>query len=249
MVLDALFRPVKPRFFFDGDVEAQVRGLISEAREEITLVSPYNDFWIHLKDELRYALARGVKCLLVYRAGENKKDIRWLEEQGATVRSAERLHSKLYMNETTALVTSMNLVESSAINSKEICVSFDGPELENLVEYVRKLVGHSEANPAQETAHGDSKLSVSPKDARPPRNTPEAKTYVPSTTGHCIRCGQAGIAYDPEKTLCRKCFRSWNRHQNRDYPEKHCHRCGKQRKTSFATPLCTPCYKVAASTR
>ena len=249
MVLDALFGQAKRKFFFDGDVESEVRSLIREAREEIILVSPYNDFWIHLKDELRDALRRDVDVWLLYRAGENERDIKWLAKEGATVLPVERLHSKLYVNETTALVTSMNLVESSAINSKEICARFDGPERKELMEYVRKLAGRSEAHLAQQTARGDSRLQERPKDAPPPRNTPKAVAHVPNSTGHCIRCGEAGIGYNPDEPLCSRCLERWNRFQNPDYPEKHCHRCGKELKTSFAMPLCTPCYKEPASAK
>ncbi len=163
MVLDALFGTTEPRFFFDGDVEPEIRKLIREAREEIILVSPYNNFWINLKDELRDARARGVDVFLLYRAGENDRDIRWLAKEGATVRAVERLHSKLYANETTAFVTSMNLVESSAINSKEICACFYGEERDELVEYIRKLAGRSEVHPAQQPARGGPKLPVRPK--------------------------------------------------------------------------------------
>ena len=230
MVFDALFGSAKRKFFFDGDVESEVRSLIREAREEIILVSPYNDFWIHLKDELREARRRDVDVLLLYRAGENERDIKWLAKEGATVLPVERLHSKLYVNETTALVTSMNLVESSAINSKEICARFDGPERKELMEYVRKLAGRSEAH-------------------LPQRNTPKAVAHVSNTTGHCIRCGEAGIDYNLDEPLCSRCLQRWNLYQNRDYPEKHCHRCGKEVKTSFAMPRCTPCYKETARAR
>ncbi len=249
MVFDALFGPSKEtpkKFFFDGDVEKELRSLIKEARQEIILVSPYNDFWLHLKEELRDALRGGVDVLLLYRARENEKEIKWLEEEGATVLPVERLHSKLYMNETTAFVTSMNLVESSALNSKEICARFDGPEREELLEYVRKLAGRSEAHVAQQTSRGASRRQARPKDAPRPRNTPKAVAHVPNKTGYCIRCGDTGIRYNPDEPLCSGCLKRWKQYENRDYPEKHCHRCGKEQKTSFGMPLCTPCYKKPA---
>ena len=237
MVLDALFGPAKPRFYFDGDVESAVRRLIKEAREEIIIVSPYNKFWINLKDDLHDALERGVAVSLIYRKGENLSDIKWLEKEGATVLPVERLHSKLYVNETTALVTSMNLVESSAINSKEICARFDGPEREELVRYAHRLADRSDAHLAQQTARGN------PKPAPPPRSAPKAAAA--SVTGYCIRCG-IEISLNPEKPLCAKDYKSWNRFKDPDYEEKYCHLCGEEHDTSMAKPLCRSCWRAVA---
>ena len=241
MVLDALFGSAKPRFFFDGDVEPAVRRLIREAREEIILVSPYNNFWINLKDDLHDARERGVAVYLIYRKGENLSEIKWLEKEGVTARAVERLHSKLYMNETTALVTSMNLLESSAINSKEICARFDGPDREALVEYAHRLAGRSEAHLAQQTARGGPKVPVRPTPAPPPRSAPKAAAA--SATGHCIRCG-VGMPLNPEKPLCAKDYKSWNRFQDPDYEEEYCHLCGEEHDTSMAKPLCRRCWRA-----
>ena len=61
------------------------------------------------------------------------------------------------------------------------------------------------------------------------------------TGGRCIRCKES-IPFDPDRPLCDDCFASWNRYENWDYEEEYCHRCGADWDTSYAKPLCRPCY-------
>ena len=57
----------------------------------------------------------------------------------------------------------------------------------------------------------------------------------------CIRCKEP-IPFDPDRPLCDDCFKSWKRYENWDYEEDYCHRCGADWDTSYAKPLCRPCY-------
>ena len=45
--------------FADDEVEARILGVIREAEEYLYLVSPYNKFWVHLKDAIRATRQRG----------------------------------------------------------------------------------------------------------------------------------------------------------------------------------------------
>ena len=47
-------------------------------------------------------------------------DIEWLEKNGVNVFYQEGLHAKIYMNEKTVFISSMNLQEHSAMNSHEV---------------------------------------------------------------------------------------------------------------------------------
>ena len=223
------FSEQPPRFVFDGDVEPEVRRLIKEAEDFLILVSPYNDFWINLKDELRDTIGRKVSVTIVCRVGENDKDVKWLEQEGADVLPIERLHSKLYMNESVALVTSMNLVESSAKNSKEIGVRFDASESEHeeLRGYVEKLIGRSR-----------------PTRKRPASPPPRATRVNPPTHrgGYCIRCG-IGIAYDIENPFCEKDAATWSSYGNEEYGENYCHAVKHPYPTSKKRPVCPTHYR------
>ena len=205
----------------------EVIKVIEDAKDNLVLVSPYNDYSIPLTEALEKA-AEDVHIVAVCREEQKEKEekhFKWLRHLGADVHLVSRLHAKIYYNESTAIVTSMNLLKSSATDSKEIGFKINDAKMHGQIrEYVHeKLIAHS-------------------KPIAPPRPTstpaPKAKPPKNPARGLCIRGGEE-IPYNPERPLCLKHFRSWNNRKDPDYAEKHCHRCGKERKTSFAKPLCT----------
>ena len=204
--------------------------VINEAQDELVLVSPYNEYSVPLKEALKKAAERRVRVTAVCRQEQKGKEdahFEWLRDIGADVLLVSRLHAKIYYNESTAVVTSMNLLKSSATDSKEIGFIINDTDLRDQIrEYVqRDLIAHSQL------------LAPRRKPAPPRRSAPKAAAA--SDTGHCIHCG-VGIALNPERPFCPKCFRSWDKNPNS--PEKHCHLCGNKRKTSFARPLCRTCW-------
>ena len=228
---------------YDEKVLPAIVDVVDGAKEYLVLVSPYNKYSANLRDALERAASRRV-CITVVCRKEREKDerdhLQWLTGLDAKVHLVERLHAKIYFNESAGIVTSMNLLESSATSSKEIGISIDdAATLHQIKTYVfERLVEHSKPR-------GTPRNTSKPKTpaARPPKAEPQ-QTPV---RGLCIRCGEEEIPFNPDAPLCRKCFRSWNRHKDPDYPENYCHLCGKKRKTSLARPLCLPCSKEAAS--
>jgi len=67
--------------------------------------------------------------------------------KGATVYAVDKLHAKIYMNESTVIVTSMNLLESSSKNSKELAIRIDDEngkkEIRSYIQQLKEL-GHLE---------------------------------------------------------------------------------------------------------
>ena len=176
------------------------------------------------------AAERGVRITAVCRQEQKGKEdahFEWLRDIRADVHLVSRLHAKIYFNESTSIVTSMNLSKSSATDSKEIGFIINDPGLRDQIrEFVhRDLIAHGQH------------LAPRRKSAPPRRSAPKAAAA--SDTGHCIHCG-VGIALNPERPFCLKCFHSWDKDPNS--PEKHCHLCGNKRKTSFARPLCRKCW-------
>ena len=217
----------------------EVIKVIEDAKENLILVSPYNDYSVPLKEALQKA-AEDVHIMAVCREeqkGKEDEHFKWLGHLGADVHLVSRLHAKIYYNESTAIVTSMNLLKSSATDSKEIGFKINDPKMRDQIrEYVQeKLIAHSKPIP-------HSKPIAPPRSTAKPPSTPTPKAKPPKTParGLCIRGGEE-IPYNPERPLCSKCFRSWNKFGNPDYVENHCHRCGEEHETSFAEPLCTDC--------
>ena len=107
---------------YDENVLPAVIKLTEGARRLLVLVSPYNDFSVNLSNAVKQAAQR-VSVIAVCRSDQDQKEkahLDWLTGIGAQVHLVERLHSKIYLNEEQAIVTSMNLLKGSAVDSKEI---------------------------------------------------------------------------------------------------------------------------------
>ena len=125
----------------DDQITTRVLDILRNAKKHVTLVSPYNKFWMHLSNEIQAAVERGVRVDFIYRNDERNEAIEWLGGLGVKVHAVEYLHAKIYLNESSVIVTSMNLLESSSKNSMEICISINDEKAQNDVRgYVKTLL-------------------------------------------------------------------------------------------------------------
>ena len=242
----------------DDHITTRVLDILRNAKKHVTLVSPYNKFWMHLSNEIQAAVERGVRVDFIYRNDERNEAIEWLKGVGVNVHAVKNLHAKIYLNESSVLVTSMNLLESSSKNSMEICISINDEKAQNDVPgYVKTLLqiaqraDEGEKTPArtansrakngkpQSVSKGRSKYPAAA--SKPSFGGPQKDSVVVVTGGRCIRC-EKSIPFDPGRPLCGGCFNTWSRYGDTDYEEDHCHRCGADWDTSYAKPLCRPCY-------
>ena len=245
--------------FFDDGVTSGISDIIRTAKDHIILVSPYNKFWIHLRDDLTLASKRGVKIIFIYRSDETPEELGWFANLNATIYAVERLHEKIFLNESSILMTSMNLVESSSKNSKEIAIRIDDKNIQHEIrQYVlgRLIplgVEHKE-KPAE------LKKTSSTRPARSPRKK-TLQTPPPvrpggilgkilgvldlGIDGYCVRCSTR-IPFDTDRPLCDDCYAIWNQYGDPEYEENICHHCGKGISTSYARPLCFSCYKTSS---
>lgn len=102
-------------------ISGEILTLIEDAKEKIVLVSPYVKIskWFRLVNKIKNALERGVDIEIYVRAGE-KDSIREVEALGLKPIEVKNLHCKFYYNEKYGVVTSLNLLLSSEINSLEM---------------------------------------------------------------------------------------------------------------------------------
>ena len=133
---------------FDEKVHQSILDVINDTKKSLILVSLYNKYNMHLRDAIKRAAGREVQITAVCRE-DQRKDERahweWLADISAEVHVVERLHAKIYCNESTVITTSMNLHESSANNSKEIgfIIRFE-EQRRQISEYVTtRLIPHS----------------------------------------------------------------------------------------------------------
>ena len=235
--------------FFDGDIAPHVERVIREAREYVVLVSPFVQSWRHVEDEIKQTTRRNVPVTIIVRpevfqtpAGE------WLQTTAAWVYPLEGLHAKIYLNEKSLLVSSMNLYQYSSQNSYEFGLLIREPRLSAQIrKYVNEVLvprtGLERLPAAPPTAEQMRRGSSQPATSIT-YTVPEPRVkYTATLQGHCIRCGN-DRALDPEKPLCDTCYDSWSEYENEDYEEKFCHVCGNRAKTSYAKPLCGACYRL-----
>ncbi len=211
-------KPKPMELLVDEHVLPAITGLIGEAQEYLVLVSPYNDYSVLLGDAVAQ-VPEQVELIAICRMDRAKSEqghIDRLIDLGAHVYLVERLHAKIYANESQVILTSMNLTQSSAVNSREIALRIRDEALhEQILDYIRiRLIGTSVA------VHTEVRQG-----------------------GCCVRCG-VGIAFDPDRPLCEDCYPIWAQYANHNYKENFCHDCGQKQRTTYAKPLCGQCYDM-----
>ncbi len=217
----------------------------------LLLISPYLQFSDRIKDELQRQDSRKRDIRVVFR--ENKlrhNEAEWLATTNIRTSVREPLHAKCYMNESHALITSMNLYEFSQQNNDEmgILVSAEAdPELyQDIKREADRILELSTEIKITVTRVGDANddRPADQPDA-PVRVRSEPQTVLPEI-GFCLRCG-AQIPFDTERPYCNSHYRTWARFGNVEYEEEHCHACGADHDTSMAKPLCLSCFRKYGS--
>lgn len=233
--------------------------IIEEAERELVLVSPYVSL-DKLRSQVRAiqgALHRKVRVELFVR----EKDVstgqtdplaanamQELRAAGMKVHLLKDLHAKVYLSEKNALITSLNLLESSINNSIEVStwLCAQTPEYQQLVEVIRTDIRPTSVK--VETAIPSARAPrAEAAPAKPKTKSRRAPSFddlpIPfADDGHCIRCGD-DLTFNTDKPLCTDCFGTWRRFGDPSYPEAYCHACGEEEDTSVAKPLCYDCFR------
>lgn len=228
------------KFLTTKGIAAGIEEIFRNANNFIFVVCPYMKVDRAYIDRLHEAEQRNVKIDLIFGKedmGDGEKE-KLQNFSNMTVHFLENLHAKCYMNENTAIITSMNLYGYSEANNREMGIEIYKPENGELYANVLREM-HSIRNAAE-------KYDICSQ--TPPANTFSEESRSFSTMkrlGYCIRCGNR-IPFDPRRPLCDNCFRVWADFGNEDYPENFCHRCGKEiyfgQAISYAQPLCYNCW-------
>jgi hypothetical protein len=118
------------RFIKPAEIASRIMSLMDEAENTLIIISPYNKIakWEKMRRLLMAVSKRiDVEYYIRARVPGNRKEI---TSMGINPVEIDNLHAKVYMNERSAIVTSMNLNESSDIQSLDI-----GFETENSDEF------------------------------------------------------------------------------------------------------------------
>ena len=262
------------KFLTTSGVTDCLEKIINQANNRLIIISPYlqintriknlledKDREIRTKVESRFSKLKallknedaqtGMKIYIVYRKGElTAADNTWLKGLNSiqTI-PLGNLHAKCYLNDDYALITSMNLYQSSQVHNYEMGILVSrrswgngGSEPYNaIVKHAEELIGYGKK---ENSSHSEA-VPTTP-------NTPiqsssrKSKTSTPilerPSSGHCIRCGGPMSEAIKSRPFCEKDWRTWDQFKRNDYLEKFCHFCGQPSKTTKTKPLCIDCY-------
>ncbi|WP_457610968.1 phospholipase D-like domain-containing protein [Lutibacter sp.] len=125
-------------------ITSEILNLINESEKYLIIVSPYVNFknWDRIKIDIKNALKRNVQINFYTRFdNENFKSWEEIEALGIKPKLIKNLHAKLYFNEKSGIVTSMNLLTSSNLNAIEFGSIYNTEsELTELRGFVKKYL-------------------------------------------------------------------------------------------------------------
>lgn len=225
-------------FVSDWQIGGALLRLAAQAQQRLTLVSPYNKHWGHLKREVSAARARGVAVTMYYRADEPSPAA---DYEGVTAIPVRMLHAKIYASESVTLVTTMNLVEASATHAREVGFPLRDAGLRKEVDaYIKALADGVEVETPPD-------IRATEWNGAPPRpaqvETASDIIKIIGDPGTCIECG-AEVSFNPLRPLCTQCYSRYGRNG----AHRYCHRCREPYASQINQPICPTCVPAHSAT-
>lgn len=200
---------------FDTDNKNILDEVIKDAHRELYLISPFLSPGNNLTEDILSRMREGVKVTMIINSNQlqSVEAFNFFERfhaAGGEMWHHPRLHSKIYLNESGCLITSLNLLTSSFDNSFEAGVASNNKYTRNeTLEYIQTKLLKSDQ--IEKVEKGSFNLKY----------------------GYCIRTKQK-INFNPARPIEYNEFRSNGSLQKGQY----CHRCGKAADTSIENPFC-----------
>lgn len=236
--------------FLDTEgISSELSKMIMSSKEKLYLVSPYIQIADKLQTMIQQAEKRSPKLEIkvVYRFSKDgkldDKNMNFFSQLNNTsIYALENLHAKCYLNESIAIIASMNLYHFSQVNNWEMGIKIDKSAEPDIYEKINENVSYM-IDISTKCDKGLINSNDPPTQAKYTGSESNQDNKVEVVfTGYCIRCGNS-IVFNMDKPLCPSCFRSWSRYMDDSYQENYCHACGKEIETSVSKPLCNYCYR------
>lgn len=232
------------KFLTTSGITYHLESLVKCAKEKLILISPF----LKVNERLRQILddkdREKIDIRVVYGKNElQPEENNWLKSK-ASIRSSfcKNLHAKCFLNESEALITSMNLYEFSQVNNEEmgILVAKDQDQglYASVYEEAMRLIRISDEVRVTVEKVVAPEVHFEPAGRRGARGPAKS-----AEIGYCIRC-KANVNPAPTQPLCKDCYTKWKQYENADYEEKFCHLCGKATKSTMRKPTCYDCYRA-----
>lgn len=217
-------------------LSGEIISLIDSSKEYCFLVTPYYKPWQLLNRALEKAASNEKKIVFIFRNGDVKENIiNDLNKMGFDIHLVEKLHTKLYLNEKTAIITSMNLYDASKEFNYEVGYKFQNSfDVKNFKSDVieKDILGTKPKLSLLGRYTTNFEVSIKEQNKTPEKNTDLAP-------GYCLRC-RAQIPFDFNRPYCLECYKIWSKN---NYPtkENYCHSCGSRFHSSYEQPACNKC--------
>jgi hypothetical protein len=172
-------------------------------------------------------------------------------EMGFDVVLIDRLHTKLYLNDSKALITSMNLYDSSKEFNYELGYIILG--FNNIKKLKEKIIDDDLLSSTSKQVFAGSYFSEKKKSEEDKmkkietvkQKSSNGKTYY---MGYCIRCKKT-MEVNRNYPLCDSCYEIWSVFMNPEYQEKYCHKCGNEFSVTKSKPFCNRCDKIVINNK
>jgi phosphatidylserine/phosphatidylglycerophosphate/cardiolipin synthase-like enzyme len=225
------------------NLSGAVIDLIDEAQKFCYLVSPYVQLWPQLEKAIHRAASRRVPVTIITRYPDPRDGRGWYEQDyskrlGAEIIVLDRLHTKLYVSDRSALLCSMNLVDSSQVNNFELGVRFERSD----AAMIKRQVIDAELLLAQPRVVIRSELASGLHAER--QRMAALKATFPAK-GFCAVCA-AKIDLDWRGRYYR-CLPCWQGLPDADplhVTTKFCHYCGQSHPGFLASPFHDTCHST-----
>ena len=220
------------RFLNTEEISSELSRIIDSGDGRLLLISPFLRLNRRLREALELQDRKKRDIRIVYGKSDlHPEESEWLASTMIRTSFREHLHAKCYMNESRALITSMNLYEFSQQNNDEMGILLDRDDDTELYGEVKR-----EAERILELSD-ESEVS-----GEPGRSGGEGQQSTLPVMGFCLRCAEK-VPFSLERPYDDRHYSSWARFKNQNYEENHCHACGGDYKTSMAKPLCRSCFR------
>jgi len=263
-------------FVKGSKLNSEIESLFENATKSIVIISPYIKLHSRFIEILKCKKEDpNIEITIVFGKNEKKihesiheEDVKFLAEfPNISIKYEPRLHAKYYSNETTSILSSMNLYDYSQNNNIEFGIvtktslfgSIAGNTTNTLDEeaydYFTKVIEKSKYYYKKVPKFEKKLFGISKKYIESEveidsifdifKNKPKKGTkpifkeiYTSKKIGYCIRTGEE-IEYNIKMPFSPKAYRSWGKFKNEEYPEKYCHYSGEKSngETSFSKPI------------
>jgi phosphatidylserine/phosphatidylglycerophosphate/cardiolipin synthase-like enzyme len=220
--------------FLDSDkITAELSTIIKDATIKVYLISPFLSFNLKYQQMIEGQNGKNVKIHIIYGKKESQdKNTDWLKAlENVELKFCKNLHAKCYLNESTAIVTSMNFHDFSQKNNIEMGILIDKNTETSVYDEIWREIRRIE----------DASEVIKPFEEKKEEVVEEKESKL---EGFCIRCGTP-VKLDPKEPYCVKDWLTWKKFHNPAYVEEkgHCHICGKSLEASKEKPACKDCFK------